>query len=110
LPLPLLIGDELHVINDKGVALLTQRAEDALDAARIGGNFSASPIFLDGKIISRRGWGDDSDSPEGSNSKSWRQAKGSHAASFAIDGKESVRTQNLLLDRSAAGVVGRNLN
>ena len=50
-PSPLLVGDELYVITDNGIAT-------CLDAntgrenwkARVGGNHSASPIFADGRI------------------------------------------------------------
>lgn len=50
-PSPLLVGDALYIISDKGVAT-------CLDATtgkqrwqeRIGGDFSASPLFADGKI------------------------------------------------------------
>jgi outer membrane protein assembly factor BamB len=50
-PSPLLVGEELYLVSDKGIA-------SCLDAAtgkqhwqqRIGGNFSASPLFADGRI------------------------------------------------------------
>ena len=50
-PSPLLVGDELYVITDNGIAT-------CLDAptgkehwkARVGGNHSASPIYADGRI------------------------------------------------------------
>jgi outer membrane protein assembly factor BamB len=50
-PSPLLVGDELYVINDLGVLTCA----DALTGKvhwqqRIGGNHSASPIFADGRI------------------------------------------------------------
>jgi outer membrane protein assembly factor BamB len=50
-PSPLLVGDELFVVSDIGVA----SALDAKTGAshwvrRIGGNYSASPVFADGRI------------------------------------------------------------
>lgn len=50
-PSPLLVGDELFVVSDIGIA----SALDAKTGAphwvrRIGGNYSASPIFADGRI------------------------------------------------------------
>ena len=50
-PSPLLVGDELYLVSDDGIAI-------CLDAVtgeqhwkqRIGGNFSASPTFADGRI------------------------------------------------------------
>jgi len=50
-PSPLLIGNELYLVNDKGIATCL----DALTGEqhwqeRIGGNFSASPTFADDRI------------------------------------------------------------
>jgi outer membrane protein assembly factor BamB len=50
-PSPLLVGDELYVVSDIGIA----SALDAKTGAprwvqRIGGNYSASPVFADGRI------------------------------------------------------------
>jgi outer membrane protein assembly factor BamB len=50
-PSPLLVGDELYLVNDAGIA-------SCLDAAtggtrwveRLGGEYSASPVFADGRI------------------------------------------------------------
>ena len=52
-PSPLAVGDELYVVSDIGIAT-------CLDAAparriwreRLGGNYSASPVFADGGSIS----------------------------------------------------------
>jgi outer membrane protein assembly factor BamB len=50
-PSPLLVGDELYVINDMGIATcLDARSGEPLWQHRIGGNHSASPIFADGRI------------------------------------------------------------
>lgn len=50
-PSPLLIGDELYVISDGGVGSCFDAATGTLHwNARIDGNYSASPLFADGKI------------------------------------------------------------
>lgn len=50
-PSPLLIGDELYVVNDLGiVTCLDARTGERHWQQRIGGNHSASPIFADGRI------------------------------------------------------------
>lgn len=50
-PSPLIIGDELYMINDKGVAsCLDVTTGNVHWKKRIGGNYSASPVFADGKI------------------------------------------------------------
>jgi outer membrane protein assembly factor BamB len=50
-PSPLLIGDELYVVNDLGiVTCLDARTGELHWQQRIGGNHSASPIFADGRI------------------------------------------------------------
>ncbi len=51
MPSPLVVGDEVYLVNDKGVATCL----DALTGAvvwseRLGGNFSSSPLFADGRI------------------------------------------------------------
>lgn len=51
-PSPLLVGDEIYVVSDKGGVLTCLDAETGEEryAERLGGNFSASPLFADGKI------------------------------------------------------------
>jgi outer membrane protein assembly factor BamB/beta-lactamase superfamily II metal-dependent hydrolase len=50
-PSPLLVGDELYLVSDTGVATcLDARSGQALWQARLGGNYSASPVFADGRI------------------------------------------------------------
>lgn len=51
-PSPLLVGDELYVISDGGVASCFDAGTGTLHwNARIDGNYSASPLFADGKIF-----------------------------------------------------------
>jgi outer membrane protein assembly factor BamB len=50
-PSPLLVGNELYVINDLGVlTCVDAKTGKVLWQQRIGGNHSASPIFADGRI------------------------------------------------------------
>lgn len=50
-PSPLLIGDELYLVADKGVACcLDAKTGKEHWQERIGGNYSSSPLFADGKI------------------------------------------------------------
>lgn len=51
MPSPLLIGDELYLIADKGVATcLNAKTGDTHWTERLGGNFCSSPMFADGRI------------------------------------------------------------
>ncbi|MEE2777956.1 MAG: PQQ-binding-like beta-propeller repeat protein [Acidobacteriota bacterium] len=50
-PSPLLVGDELYVINDGGIATcLDAKTGTQHWQRRIGGNHSASPVYADGRI------------------------------------------------------------
>jgi len=50
-PSMLAVGDELYVISDRGVATcLDARTGEARWTERLGGNFSSSPLFADGRI------------------------------------------------------------
>jgi len=50
-PSPLVVEDELYVISDSGIATcLDARTGKVHWNERIGGNFSASPVFADGRI------------------------------------------------------------
>ncbi|MEM7391634.1 MAG: PQQ-binding-like beta-propeller repeat protein [Verrucomicrobiota bacterium] len=50
---PLLVGDELYFVTDKGgvVTCLDAHTGEELWKERVGGNFSASPTYADGKIF-----------------------------------------------------------
>ncbi|MFM8802809.1 MAG: SMP-30/gluconolactonase/LRE family protein [Planctomycetia bacterium] len=51
MPSPLVVGDELYMVSDKGVATcLDAKTGDAVWTERLGGNFSSSPLFADGRI------------------------------------------------------------
>jgi outer membrane protein assembly factor BamB len=50
-PSPLAVGDELYVVSDIGIATcLNGRTGETLWRERLGGNYSASPVFADGRI------------------------------------------------------------
>lgn len=50
-PSPLLVGEELYIVADNGVATcLEARTGEEIWQARIGGNFSASPVYAAGRI------------------------------------------------------------
>ena len=50
-PSPLVVGDELYLFNDRGVSIcLDARTGREHWKERIGGNYSASPIYADGHI------------------------------------------------------------
>ena len=50
-PSPLLVGDELYLISDNGIAsCLDAKTGNPYWQVRLGGNHSASPIYADGRI------------------------------------------------------------
>jgi outer membrane protein assembly factor BamB len=50
-PSPLLVGDELYVVSDLGIATCLDAVTGVVHwQTRLGGNYSASPIYADGRI------------------------------------------------------------
>jgi outer membrane protein assembly factor BamB len=50
-PSPIAVGDELYVVNDGGIATCLDARTGALVwQQRLGGTYSASPVFADGRI------------------------------------------------------------
>jgi hypothetical protein len=50
-PSPLLVGNDLYVVSDTGVLTLVDATSgDVVQQQRLGGNYSASPVFADGRI------------------------------------------------------------
>ncbi|MEO7158475.1 MAG: PQQ-binding-like beta-propeller repeat protein [Vicinamibacterales bacterium] len=50
-PSPLAVGDELYVVNDGGIAsCIDARTGTVIWQQRLGGTYSASPVFADGRI------------------------------------------------------------
>ena len=51
MPSPLLVGDEIYIISDKGIATcLDAKTGDVHWTERLAGNYCASPLFADGKL------------------------------------------------------------
>ena len=51
-PSPLLVGDELYLVSDKGIAsCLNAKTGDSYWMERLGGNFSASPVLANGRVL-----------------------------------------------------------
>ena len=50
-PSPILVGDELYVVTDNGIAsCLDARSGAVRWQQRLGNSFSASPVFADGRL------------------------------------------------------------
>ncbi|MBI5758124.1 MAG: PQQ-binding-like beta-propeller repeat protein [Planctomycetales bacterium] len=50
-PSPLLVGDSLFIANDRGIfTCFDAKSGEELWTERVGGNFSSSPLFADGRI------------------------------------------------------------
>ena len=50
-PSPILVGDHLYIVNDVGIATCVDAVSGTIRwQQRLGGNFSASPVFADGRI------------------------------------------------------------
>jgi outer membrane protein assembly factor BamB len=50
-PSPLAVGDELYVVNDGGIAsCIDAESGSVIWQQRLGGTYSASPVFADGRI------------------------------------------------------------
>jgi outer membrane protein assembly factor BamB len=48
---PLVVGEELYVVSDKGIMTCLDIQSGAVHwTSRLGGNFSSSPLFADGRI------------------------------------------------------------
>ena len=51
IPSPILVGDEIVMVSDKGVATcLDAKSGDVCFSERLGGNFCSSPLYADGRI------------------------------------------------------------
>ncbi len=51
-PTPLLVGDELYFVSDSGIATCVDaKTGKQLWTERLGGNFSASPVFANGLVL-----------------------------------------------------------
>jgi outer membrane protein assembly factor BamB len=50
-PSPILVGDELYIVNDGGIAsCIDARTGSVIWQSRLGGTYSASPVYADGRL------------------------------------------------------------
>ena len=72
-PSPLLAEENLYVVSDNGIATCLDARTGAIHwRERLGGNFSASPVYADGRIYFLNEDGETTVIAPGSSFKSWR--------------------------------------
>jgi outer membrane protein assembly factor BamB len=50
-PSPILVGDELYIVNDGGIAsCIDAKSGSVIWQSRLGGTYSASPVYADGRL------------------------------------------------------------
>ena len=50
-PSPIIVGDELYIVNDGGIAsCIDARTGNVIWQSRLGGTYSASPVYADGRL------------------------------------------------------------
>ena len=50
-PSPIIVGDELYIVNDGGIAsCIDARSGNVIWQSRLGGTYSASPVYVDGRL------------------------------------------------------------
>ncbi|MBI4584954.1 MAG: PQQ-like beta-propeller repeat protein [Planctomycetes bacterium] len=89
-PSPLIVGDELYIVSDSGVATsLDARTGKPHWQSRLGGNFSASPVYADGRIYFLNEEGETTVIAPGKEFKKLaaNQLPGRTLASMAVSGK-----------------------
>ncbi|HLQ44720.1 MAG TPA: PQQ-binding-like beta-propeller repeat protein, partial [Planctomycetaceae bacterium] len=99
-PSPLLVGEDLYVVSDGGVATcLNAKSGEQVWQKRLGGGFSASPTFADGKIYFQSEGGEGIVVEPGSEFRevSRNQLEPRTFASYAVaDGALFIRTESQL--------------
>jgi hypothetical protein len=102
-PSPLLVGDELYFVTESGglVTCLDAHTGKKNWVERIGGNYSASPTFANGKIYFHSREGETTVLQAGKTFKMFNENKnkldGQHMASAAVDGNALIlRTDKAL--------------
>lgn len=99
-PSPLLVNDELYVLSDFGiVTCVDARSGETHWQERIGGNYSASPVFADGRIYFQSEEGKTTVVSPGTDYRTLatNQLDGSTLASMAVaDGSLFLRTSTHL--------------
>lgn len=99
-PSPLLVGDELYLVNDYGIVTCVDAVSGETHwQERIGGNYSASPVFVDGRIYFQSEEGKTTVLAPGTEFRSLatNQLEGSTLASMSVsDGSFFLRTSTHL--------------
>ena len=99
-PSPLLVGDELYMVSDRGVlTCIDAESGEVHWQHRIGGNYSASPVFADGRIYLQSEEGKTTVIAPGTtySELAVNQLDGSTLASMAVaDGSVFLRTDSHL--------------
>ena len=100
IPSPILVGDELYYINDKGIATCVDAATGKVHwEKRLGGNIAASPAYADGHLYFQNREGDTYVVEPGTefNLLHTNHLDGGHWASLAgADGEFFARTDKAL--------------
>ncbi len=101
-PSPLLIGDELYIVSDKGIAqCLDAKTGEQHWLHRLGGEFSASPMLADGRIYFLNETGETTVIKPGKEYEELaiNQVEGRTLASLSTAGKSIFLRTNLALYR-----------
>ena len=100
MPSPILVGDEIYYIDDKGIgSCLDAHTGKVHWMERVGGEFSASPTYADGKLYFPSQYGKTLVLKPGKELKvlAENELEGKHMASFAVsDNALFVRTDKAL--------------
>ena len=100
MPSPILVGNELYYVTDNGIAnCLDARTGEAIWRERVGGEYSASPIYADGKLYFPSQYGTTLVLKPGRTFKKLAENKldGRHMASFApVNGTLFIRSDKAL--------------
>ena len=100
IPSPILVGDELYFVNDKGIATcLDAKSGKVHWEKRLGGNVAASPTYADGRLYFHNREGDTyvvEPGPEFQLSHTNRLDGGHWASLAGTDGAFYVRTDKAL--------------
>lgn len=99
-PSPLLVGDELYLVSDKGIAIcLDAKTGKQHWQQRLDGEYSSSPVFADGKIYfqNEKGLGVVIEAGRTFNEVQRNDLKEDSLASYALgDGSLFIRTEQRL--------------
>ena len=99
-PSPIVVGDELYIVNDGGIAsCIDAKTGKVIWQSRLGGTYSASPVFADGRLYFPAEQGVTTVIAPGKEARKLATNKldGGHLASLAIaDGSIFLRTDSAL--------------